>query len=168
MGMFQSIIGQFANIRNWTAPEWQAAGKHVLSYAAGATTAAVAIHLLSPADASGITENLNTIWNGVMQVAKGVAGLAAIVVPIYTSLRAAHNASPSEQVKHVVTNLEASKADQAANAIADPKSRTDLINAVSQMPEVKAIVAIAPVALATPSPKVVASPAEIKNGAKTS
>lgn len=92
---------QMPDFAHWTMPQWQAAGKHVLSYAAGATTAAVALHLLSPTDAAGISENLNTIWEGIMTVAKGVAGLAAIIVPIYTSLRAAHNASPTEQVKHV-------------------------------------------------------------------
>lgn len=156
------IIQQVANIKNWTWPEYQAAGKHVLSYAAGATTVAVAFHFITPKDATDIADNLNTIWNGAMQVAKGVAGLGAVLIPIYTTLKAAFNASPSQQVKRVVDNLSAPPSSQAADAIADPESRKDLINAVSKMPEVKGIVADERVAEETPSPKVVASPEAIK------
>jgi len=148
------------NPANWNVAEQQAAGRHVLSYIAGGVTVAAAWGLISTHDASGITDNVTMIWEGIEQVLKGVAGLCAILVPIYTSLRAAHTASPSEQVKAVVKNLSAPEITQAANAVADPTSRAKLINAVADMPEVRAIVVPQVVATRTESPKVVNTPAE--------
>jgi hypothetical protein len=145
------------NPLNWDWNQKEAAGKHVLSYVAGGVTALAAMHFITPQDATGIGDNLNTIWAGVEQVAKGVAGLVAIVVPIYTAYRSASNASPSNQIKNVVTNLSAPAITQAANAVADPESRNKLINAVAEMPEVRAIVAPEAVAKATDSAKVVST-----------
>ena len=144
--------------KDWTWQQYQAAGKHVLSYGAGAATAAAVFGLISQKDASDIAENLNTVWDGVMQVAKGLAGLGAVLIPVYTALRAAHNASPKEQLNHVVNNLSAPQGTQLANAVADPEGRNKLINAVANMPEVKAVVATPAVASATLSGKVVSAP----------
>jgi hypothetical protein len=89
------------------------------------------------------------------KVATGVAGLSAIILPVYTAWRAAHSASPGEQVKSVITQLSAPQITQAANAVADPHSRQNLIEAVAEMPEVKKVVPVDPaVAQAIPSPKV--------------
>lgn len=175
MGVFQ----QFANIRDWTWPQYQAAGKHALSFAAGATAAAAALHFITPQDAASITENLNTIWDGIMQVAKGMAGLAAVLVPIYTALRAAHNASPSEQVKHVediAKDPAQPSSDAAKEALTaatasipgrmvlklDPGTsgpKTEMaLQAVAQIPSVEQVVTTVALANATPNPKVVSSP----------
>ena len=143
------------NPMTWTMPQLQAAGKHVASYAAGGVSVFVALHFISPPQGLEATESINSIVDGLTQVGKGIAGLAAVVVPIYTSWRAAHNASPAQQVEHVVQQLNASPGTQAANAIADPTSRAKLIEAVAEMPEVKKVVPVDPtLAAAIPSQKV--------------
>ncbi len=143
------------NPMQWTWPQLQAAGKHVASYAAGGVSVFVALHFISPPQGLEATESINSIVDGVTQIAKGVAGLAAILVPVYTSWRAAHNASPAQQVEHVVAQLNASPGTQAANALADPTSRQKIIEAVAEMPEVKKVVPVDPaLASAIPSPKV--------------
>lgn len=142
---------------NWNWAQLKAAGRHGLTYVAGGVSAAVALHLLSPTQGSEITSSLNLLAHGVGEIATAVGGIAAVVVPLYTSWRAAKSASPSEQVKSVVSNLSAPQLTQAANAVADPESRAKLIEAVAEMPEVKKIVPTDPaLAAATPSPKVVA------------
>lgn len=145
------------NPLNWNWNQYKAAGKHVASYAAGGVTAAVALHFLSPTQGGDIAENIGLITDGVTKIATGVAGIIAVLAPIYTALKAAHNASPASQVTSVVANLSAPQGTQEANAIADPASRTKLIEAVAEMPEVKKIVPADPaLADATASPKVVA------------
>jgi hypothetical protein len=146
------------NVLNWNWDEKAAAGRNVLSYVAGGVTMLVGWHFIAPDQGSAITDNLTTIWDGVVKIGTGVAGLAAALTPIYTALVAKHSASPSSQVKSVVANLGAPHSEQAANALADPLSRNALINAVSEMPEVRAIVAPKAVVDATPSPKVVNTP----------
>lgn len=148
------------NILNWNWNEKAAAGRHVLSYVAGGVTALVGWHFLTPQDASSITENLNTIWDGIVKVGTGVAGLAAVLTPIYTALVAKKSAEPASQIKSVVANLSAPQATQVINSIADPEGRNKLISAVAEMPEVRAIVAPASVATATESTKVVSTPGE--------
>src|SRR4051812_39710131 len=83
--------------QDWNWNSYKAAGKHVASYAAGALSVAVTFHFISPTDAGAITENINTIADGLGKVATGVAGLVAILTPIYTALKSAHNASPVGQ-----------------------------------------------------------------------
>lgn len=145
---------------NWTQDK--AAGKHLLSYAAGATTAAAFMGLISQGDSASLMSGLNQIVDGLESAAKGVGVVAGVLIPIYTALRAAHNASPQEQIKSVVNNLSAPEVTQVANAVVDPQGRAKLINAVAEMPEVKGIVAAPAVALVTPSDKVVATVGEIK------
>lgn len=146
------------NPLSWNWNEKKAAGRHVLSYAAGGVTALVALHILTPQDASGITDNLTSIWDGIEKIITGLTGLAAILVPIYTALTAKKSAEPAEQVKAVVANLSAPAITQAADAVADPASRNKLISAVAEMREVRGIVAPESVAKNTDSNKVVSSP----------
>lgn len=142
----------------WNWNQWKASGKHIASYAAGGVSMAVALHFISPSQGGDLTQNISLISDGLMNVAKGVAGLAGILIPVYTAFRAAHNASPSSQVSSVVESLSAPRTTQAANAVADPASRTKLIEAVAEMPEVKKIIPVDPaIAAAIPSPKVTAS-----------
>lgn len=135
----------------------KAVGKHAASYLAGAVSFAVVTGVLSAPDGAGITENMNTIGDGLAQVGKGLAGLAAILTPIYTAWRAAHNASPTAQTAAVVATLEAAKTSPVAATVLEQADRNKLISAVGDMPEVKRILADPEVAQATPSAKVVAS-----------
>ncbi|MEO6381990.1 MAG: hypothetical protein ABIO35_08330 [Nitrobacter sp.] len=144
------------NPLNWNWNQYKAAGKHVASYAAGGISVAVALHFISPGQATDISENIGHVTTGINELVKGLSGLLATGTLLYTSLRAAHNASPSSQVTSVVANLSAPQITQAANAVADPTSRAKLIEAVAEMPEVKKIVPVDPaLAIATASPKVV-------------
>lgn len=115
---------------NWN--QYKAIGRHALSYSAGAVTAAAAIGLLSQGDAGSLTNGLNQIADGLAGVAKGVGVIAGVLAPLYAAYKAAHSASPQEQIK-----------------------------TVAAMPEVKGIVTTAAVAASSPSDKVVATPAEI-------
>lgn len=138
---------------NWT--QFKAAGRHVASFSAGAVVVAATWGLVSSAQANDINNALTLIFSGLDNLGKGVAALAAVLIPIYTTLRAAHSASPASQVKEVVQNLSAPQITQAANEVADPGSRNKLIEAVAEMPEVKKIVPVDPaIAKAIPSPKV--------------
>lgn len=93
---------QLFDFKDWNWNSYKAAGKHVASYIAGGVSIAVTFHFISPTDASGITENLNSIYDGVVKIGTGIAGLAAILTPIYTALKAAHNASPVGQATGLV------------------------------------------------------------------
>ena len=148
------------NLPNWNWNQLKSAGRNVASFAAGGVAMAAALHFISAQDAGGLTENINTVVEGVTQIAKGLAGIVAILVPIYTAWQAARSASPKAQIDNVVTNLSSSEIVQAANAVADPGGRNKLINAVAEMPEVRAVVAPNGVAHATDSNKVVSTPAE--------
>lgn len=140
----------------WNWNQFKAAGRHVVTFSAGLVTFAVATNLLSPKDAALITENINQISTSLSQLAMAFTGLIAVLAPLYTSWRAAKAASPSEQVKSVVTQLSAPEITQAANALADPDSRKNLIEAVAEMPEIKKIVPVDPhIAEELPSEKVV-------------
>ncbi len=143
------------NPLNWNWSQAKAAGRNAASYAAGGVTVLVAMHYISPTQGTDITTNINLLLDGATKVATAIAGLSAILLPVYTAWRAANSASPSNQVKNVITELSASDITQAANAVADPKSRQNLIEAVADMPEVKKIVSSDPkIAQAIPSPKV--------------
>lgn len=146
------------NPRNWNWAQVKAAGRHVASYTAGGVTVAVAFHVLSPMQGAELTDNINLVLDGVSKIATGIAGLVGVLLPVYTAWRAAHSASPAEQVKSVVTQLSAPQITQAANALADPASRKNLIEAVAEMPEVKKIVPVDPaIAEEIPSEKVTKS-----------
>lgn len=142
--------------------QYQVAAQHALSYGAGLATMAATWGVVSQVDAASLTEHFTDIYNGSLLLAKGLAGLATTAGSIYAGYRAVKSASPSEQVKSVVAALAAPPSTQAANAIADPGSRKELISAVAGMPEVKGIVATPSVAADTASPKVVATPDAVK------
>ena len=146
---------------NWN--QEKAIGRHVLSYAAGAATAASVMGLISQGDSNTLLSGLNDIANGLEQLTKGVVAIVGVLAPIYAAVKAAHSSSPQEQIKAVVTNLSAPQVTQAADAIADPGGRAKLISAVAEMPEVKGIVATSAVAKATDSDKVVATAGEVKS-----
>src|ERR1035437_4735164 len=83
----------------WTWQQYQAAGKHIASYAAGGISVAVAFHFLNitPAQGTDLTQDVNLIVDGVTKTVTGVMGILAIATPIYTALRAANNAGVAHQ-----------------------------------------------------------------------
>lgn len=142
----------------WTPQQWQAAGKHLLSYSAGGVSIAVAWHFISPGQGTDISSNINDVVEGTTQLLKGLAGLLATGAAIYSGLKSAQRASPASQVESVVNSLAGPVSQQVANAIADPTSRDKLIAAVADMPEVMKIVPVDPQkAEEIPSAKVVTS-----------
>lgn len=138
------------NPLTWNWNEKKAAGRHVLSYAAGAVTMAAVWGMISQGDASTLTQGLSDIGAGAEQLAKGVAAIAGVLIPIYTALMAKRSAQPDQQIKSVI-----------ANATDNPVDRNKLISVVAEMPEVKGVVTTATVAADTSSNKVVATAAEI-------
>jgi hypothetical protein len=134
------------NPKTWTWAQWCAAGRNLLSFTAGGVAMAVMWRYLTQADASAITQNINTIADGIAKIAEGVAGLIAVLTPIYTAWKASHAASPNAQAASIAVN-----AGRITNG-----ARLDVINAVGQMPEVKKVVTTTAVAEATPSNKVTA------------
>jgi hypothetical protein len=152
------------NPANWNWNQIDAAGRHVLNTGCTVVATLAATHFitgLTPQSAADIATNVNQIWHGVVEVATGVVGLLTAAAPIYTALKSAASASPSSQIKSVAATLAEPKAVQDANAAVDPTSRTLLVNAVAQMPEVKAIVATPIIAQQTTSDKVVATLADV-------
>jgi hypothetical protein len=148
----------------WNWNQYAAAGRHVLNTGCTVVATLAATHFiagLTPQSAAAIADNANHIWNGLVETGTGIAGLIAALAPIYTAIKAATASSPANTIQSVIKTLSSGAAAQAANATADPSSRTQLISAVAQMPEVKAIVAAPAVAQAAPSDKVVASATDI-------
>jgi hypothetical protein len=97
-----------------TGAQLAAFGRHVVTYGAGAVTAGVAIHFLTPDQGSQITASLSNIVSGVNSIVGGVATLVAV----FSGLYAAWTASPSSQIKAVAANPDVSKVI-AAPAVAD-------------------------------------------------
>lgn len=143
------------NPLNWNWQQAQAAGKHGLTAVGAVTATLVAVHFLDTTQQTEIVANVTSIYDGLIKVVTGIAGLVGVLTPIYGALKSAHNASPASQVTSVVKNLSAPEITQAANAVVDPTSRNKLIEAVAEMPEVKKIVPTDPaLAVAVASPKV--------------
>lgn len=138
----------------WTWPEWKAAGRHAASYAAGAVTAAAVIGLVSQPDAATLQQGLEQITTGVEQVAKGVAAIVGVLIPIYTALRAKQSAEPASQARSVADTLSGSSMPADA--------KREVIGAVAALPEVRGVITTtAALATAIPGPKVVASAADL-------
>lgn len=89
------------NPTTWNWGQWEAAGRHGLTYLAGGLSVLVAWGLLAQGDSTVIMTALNEILDGSAKVVKGLGGLAAVLIPIYTALKAAKKSSPPEQVKSV-------------------------------------------------------------------
>ncbi len=152
------------NPSTWNWNQIDAAGRHVLNTGCTIIATLAATHFISgltPQAASDIAANVNQIWHGVTEVATGIVGLITACAPIYTALKSASKASPSAQIKSVADTLSQPKAVQDINAVADPQSRTQLIDAVAKMPEVKGIIAPAPAVALPQNDKVVATAAEL-------
>lgn len=112
----------------------QAAGKHVASYIAGGVTFAVATHFLSPAQGTDLTTNIGLISDGLTKLLTGLAGILAVLTPIYTAWKAQHNASPQAQaasLEKAVPGTVILTSDAVANAT--PNSPNVLSNATMKV-----------------------------------
>lgn len=132
--------------------EAKAAGKHLASYAAGGVTVAVAWGLLSTTSGADINADINLIADGTKKVVEGTAGIIAVLTPIYTAWRAAHNASPDQQQAAV-----AARPDRMVVAI-DPAKPAEAAMRVASLPEIKAVITNPEVAAATPQIAKIVSP----------
>lgn len=83
-----------------TSAQWYAAGRHVLTFAAGGVTVLASVHVLSPTDAQNATTALQQIGSGVLSVITGLSTLAGIVSGLY----ATWSASPKSQLLSVASN----------------------------------------------------------------
>lgn len=148
----------------WNATQWQSAGRNWLSTAAGVVGSLVAmaltLHAITPEQASDLTKYFNELVSGITLVVEAVIGLATVVlIPIYTSFKAAHSASPNQQAK----SLTSLPNDQVAAALESTTngSRVKLISGVADMTGVRGIIGPENLAAATESPKVVSTVAEM-------
>ena len=138
---------------NWSWQQYQAAGKHVASYAAGGLSVAVALHYLSPGQGTDITQDVSLIVDGATKFAAGVAGLIAIATPIYTALRAANNASVQHQGAALVEA--ANDTTRPAQALSAQVAIASAVIDANDLRVSQSIIAPAAVAAAVPSGKVV-------------
>lgn len=73
-----------------TQAQLAAFGRHLLSYGAGAATAAAAFNLISSGQAMVITTSLQHIGNGVSEIAVGVAPLVSLATGLFAAWTASH------------------------------------------------------------------------------
>jgi hypothetical protein len=62
-------------------------GRHAVSYSAGAISAAVMLHALSPSEGSSATNAITQISTGVASIAAGVTTLVSIAMGIWAALK---------------------------------------------------------------------------------
>lgn len=80
---------------NWNS--YKAAGKNFASYAAGAVTMLVGVHLLTPTQATDATNDINSIVSGIEAIGNLIGLITGILTLVYTMLKSAYNASPIGQ-----------------------------------------------------------------------
>jgi len=102
-----------------TMGQASAFGRHVVSYAMGAVTMAVAFHAISNQDGTSITGAIGQIVNGVTSIAGGVSTLIAVGSGIW----AAWTASPLRQLLAVAANPDVSKVVAPTIADAVPSNK---------------------------------------------
>lgn len=96
-----------------TLGQASAFGRHVLSYAMGATTAAVALHVLSGEQGTSVAGAISQIASGIASITGGVATLVSVGAAVW----AAWSASPLRQLLAAAANPQVAKI--VAPAIAD-------------------------------------------------
>lgn len=102
-----------------TLGQASAFGRHVLSYAMGATTAAVALHVINGDQGTTIAGAISQIASGITSIAGGVSTLIALGSGLY----AAWTASPLRQMLAVAANPDVAKvvAPKIADAVPSAK-----------------------------------------------
>jgi hypothetical protein len=88
-----------------TLAQASAFGRHVVSYAMGATTMLVAIHILNGDQGASVAGAIQQIASGITSIAGGVATL----ISIGTGIWAAWTASPKQQLLAVAANPDVAK-----------------------------------------------------------
>lgn len=90
---------------NFTFNQFAAAGKHAISFVAGGVAVAATWGLITSNQSIDLTADVNLIADGTKKVLEGITGILAVLTPIYTAWRAAHNASPISQAKSLVETV---------------------------------------------------------------
>lgn len=114
-----------------TSSQWWAASRQYISFAAGI---AAAVGVLTATQQTQIMADVDQVISGLKQVIAGLAGLAAILVPIVSGIIASRKASPASNIKTV----QAIAADPAQPQSAEAK--VALVEATNSMSEVRGVV----------------------------
>lgn len=93
------------NLPKITASQFYAFGRHVVSYAMGAVTVAVALNFVTGDQGTALSTAVTQIVSGVQSIAGGVATIVSVITAIY----AARSASPTNQIAAVASNPDVSK-----------------------------------------------------------
>ena len=99
-------------------------GRHVVSYSAGAVTAAVALNLVTPDQGNVISKALGDVFSGLTTASGGIATL----ISLGAGLWAAHKQAPSVQRMSVASQPEVAQialrpvSQEAVAQIADTSS----------------------------------------------
>lgn len=135
-------------LSTWTWDQWKAFGRHVGSYAAGLATAAVVVGVVSQADGATLIQGITQVTDGAGKVVTGFATIFGVLWPIYNSIKAARSASPENQAKQTVKNIE--------NGVSINGEQAKLIKAIADTPVVAEVKLTDPkLAESIPSEKVV-------------
>lgn len=97
------------------ANEFNAAARHVLSFAMGAITFAASVHLITSDQANMLTTSISQISHALGELALALGPIAAAISAYY----AAKSASPAEQLKRVAANPAVAKVVVTDQTVAD-------------------------------------------------
>jgi hypothetical protein len=113
----------------WTKPQWDAAGRHLLTFLGTIMPLLVLTGIIKPDQAGTWTAWITNLFGAV-------ATLVLAIAPIYAAVRAAMTASPENQAVQTVKNLEA--------GIPLNGKRDQLIAAVAEQPDVAKVEMVNP------------------------
>lgn len=113
-----------------TTGQWWAAGRNYISFGLGILATLGIVTVIQSHDALGAIDQITA---GLKQVVAGLTTLATIAGTVITAHKAAHKASPTEQVKSVAAIAN----DPTQPASTDAKAA--LLTAAVSVPEVKHI-----------------------------
>jgi hypothetical protein len=134
-------------IRDWTWDQWKAVGRHGLTAVSAIIGTLVFSDLINANNAQDLAKDVNIIVDSVGKIATAIAGIVAILAPVYAGLRAASSAKPENQAKAVVKALD--------QGLPLNGKRNELINAIANQPDVKKVEMVdKTIADAIPSEKV--------------
>lgn len=112
-----------------------AAGRHALTFAMGGITAAAALHVISPSDATSATAAVNQISAGLASIIAGLTTLVGIASGLY----AAWSASPLSQI-FAVKKLATDTPTTTGTAAIQKDAQVALVNAAASIPGTQKVV----------------------------
>lgn len=112
-----------------------AAGRHLLTFAAGGIATAAALHAISPADATSATNALTQIGTGLASLIAGITTLIGVASGAY----AAWSASPFSQI-FAVKKIATETSTTVAGAQISRDAQVALVNAAAAVPGTEKVV----------------------------